>query len=79
MKERLTLEMIRHDIAAALEEEPERIQEGENLLDLGLDSVRIMLLVHRWTEVSGVAMDFGSLAEEPELGAWWRYFEERMG
>ena len=72
----LTPDTIRSDIADVLEAPLEEVEEGTNLLDLGLDSVRIMMLAQRWSDATGQVVEFASLAEEPELGAWSRYLAE---
>ncbi|MFD5875973.1 MULTISPECIES: phosphopantetheine-binding protein [unclassified Streptomyces] len=66
----LTLELIRHDVADALGEDPADIPVDENLLDHGLDSVRIMALLGRWRRDHGVEADFADLAEQPAIEAW---------
>ncbi|MET9594407.1 phosphopantetheine-binding protein [Streptomyces sp. NPDC006516] len=66
----LTLELIRQDVADALGEDPEDIPLDENLLDYGLDSVRIMALLGRWRRDHGVEADFADLAEQPAVEAW---------
>ena len=75
MKE-LTLEQMRADIADVLEEDPALIAAGENLVDLGLDSIRIMTLAERWSQ-PGARVEFGELAEYPELGRWWETVQRR--
>lgn len=75
----LTLERMRADVAELLEERPEAIEVGVSLLDLGLDSLRIMELAERWSRRTGTVVDFASLAEEPELGAWWKLVSDRTG
>ncbi|MFD6278569.1 phosphopantetheine-binding protein [Streptomyces sp. NPDC060209] len=71
----LTLELIRHDVADALGEDPADIPLDENLLDYGLDSVRIMALLGRWRRDHGVDADFADLAEQPAIEAWARLLE----
>jgi len=66
----LTLELIRHDVADALGEEPADVPLDENLMDHGLDSVRIMSLLERWRREHGVEADFADLAEDPVIGTW---------
>ncbi|MEU5655257.1 phosphopantetheine-binding protein [Streptomyces sp. NPDC047737] len=66
----LTLELIRQDVADALGEDPEDIPLDENLLDHGLDSVRIMALLGRWRRDHGVEAGFADLAEQPAVEAW---------
>lgn len=67
----LTLDRMRADIAEMLHEDPAEIQDDDNLIDLGLDSIRAMALVTRW-RAAGVQVDFMDLAERPELGHWWQ-------
>ncbi|MEU0303820.1 phosphopantetheine-binding protein [Streptomyces sp. NPDC006175] len=66
----LTLELIRHDVADVLGEDPADIPLDENLLDHGLDSVRIMSLLGRWRRDHGVVADFADLAEQPAIDVW---------
>ncbi|HWU11238.1 MAG TPA: phosphopantetheine-binding protein [Streptomyces sp.] len=66
----LTLELIRHDVADALGEDPADIPLDENLLDYGLDSVRIMALLGRWRRDHGIEADFADLAEQPVIDVW---------
>ncbi|WP_405386690.1 phosphopantetheine-binding protein [Streptomyces sp. NBC_01102] len=66
----LTLDRIRSDVADALGEDPADIPLDENLLDHGLDSVRIMALLGRWRRDHDVRADFADLAEQPSIEAW---------
>ncbi|RFU82311.1 isochorismatase [Streptomyces triticagri] len=66
----LTLEQIRADVADALGEDPAEIPFDENLLDYGLDSVRIMALLEGWRRDHAVSADFADLAEQPAIEAW---------
>ncbi|MEU8898051.1 phosphopantetheine-binding protein [Nocardia sp. NPDC048505] len=58
------------DIAAALDLRPEDLGADTNLLDAGLDSVRLMSLVERWRAAGAEQIDFVTLAAEPVLGVW---------
>ncbi|MFF4602519.1 phosphopantetheine-binding protein [Streptomyces sp. NPDC001339] len=66
----LTLDQIRTDVADCLGEDPADIPVDDNLVDWGLDSVRIMALLGRWRREHGVQADFADLAERPALEAW---------
>ncbi|MBN0048037.1 isochorismatase [Streptomyces actuosus] len=66
----LTVEQIHHDVADCLGEDPADVPVDENLVDHGLDSVRIMSLLERWRRDHGVAADFADLAERPAIEAW---------
>ncbi|MCC3768322.1 phosphopantetheine-binding protein [Streptomyces sp. UNOC14_S4] len=66
----LTLEQIRRDVADCLGEDPADIPVDENLVDYGLDSVRVMTLLERWRRDHAVTADFADLAERPAIEAW---------
>ncbi|MEV5122718.1 phosphopantetheine-binding protein [Streptomyces decoyicus] len=66
----LTLDQIRKDVADSLGEDAADIPLDENLVDYGLDSIRIMSLVERWRREHGVQVGFVDLAEKPALEAW---------
>ncbi|MDJ1137059.1 phosphopantetheine-binding protein [Streptomyces iconiensis] len=66
----LTLEQLRADVADVLGEDPDDIPVDENLVDYGLDSVRLMTLRERWRSEHGVEAAFAELAEKPALEAW---------
>lgn len=74
---KLTLEQLRADVAAALREEPEEIGYDDNLMDWGLDSLRVLGLVLRWNE-AGADVDVTELAAETTLNGWWRIIRERQ-
>ena len=42
----------------------------DNLVDWGLDSIRLMLLRQRWID-RGADVPFAQLAERPQLTHWW--------
>ncbi|NUU64993.1 isochorismatase [Enterobacteriaceae bacterium BIT-l23] len=62
-------EQLRALILPLLDESDEP-EDDENLIDYGLDSVRMMALAARWRKVHG-DIDFVMLAKEPTLDAWW--------
>ncbi|MFE6668075.1 phosphopantetheine-binding protein [Streptomyces sp. NPDC057697] len=70
MQQTLSPERVRADVAELLDCDPAEIAPEENLVDLGLDSVRIMTLVGRWRAAGAAALEFPDLAEQPELGHW---------
>lgn len=65
-----TLARLRADVADVLGEDPADIPIDENLVDHGLDSVRLMTLAGRWREEHGVEVAFADLAEKPALEEW---------
>ncbi|GHB28719.1 phosphopantetheine-binding protein [Salinicola rhizosphaerae] len=66
----LSLERLRADIAQILGESPEEIADDDNLVDHGLDSMRVLNLASRWSE-TGVEIPFAELMEQPTLNEWW--------
>ncbi|SHE81671.1 Aryl carrier domain-containing protein [Lampropedia hyalina DSM 16112] len=73
----LTLEQMRADIARMVHEQPEDIALDDNLMDLGLDSMRVLNLLVRWNE-SGIGLDFSEIAEHTTLQGWWSVVEQRL-
>ena len=65
----LTLEQMRADVAEILGVEAEMVVDGENLVDIGLDSIRIMALAERWS-TADARINFDDLAEYPEIVSW---------
>lgn len=72
----LTPDEIRAEVARLLDLPVSDIADDDDLLDLGMDSVRLMSLVQRWQE-RGVSVEFADLAERPELSAWIELVTER--
>lgn len=72
-----TFDRLRADIAAILHEEPAEIGPDDNLMDLGLDSMRVMTLLLKWQE-EGMKADFAALAEHATLQGWWEVISARQ-
>ncbi|WP_172383142.1 phosphopantetheine-binding protein [Streptomyces sp. MNP-20] len=70
MPQTLSPERIRADVAELLDCDPAEIAPDDNLMDHGLDSVRIMTLIERWRAAGAATVEFPDLAERPELGYW---------
>ncbi len=66
----LTRETVIGDIATALNQPPESIKDELNVLDEGLDSIRIMSLVERWRSAGAPDIDFPTLAADPTVAHW---------
>lgn len=66
---------LRRKTAELLEQPPESLSGEENLLHLGLDSIRMMSLVEELRQ-AGVEVDFMTLAEKPTLKDWWEIVAE---
>ena len=57
-------------------DESDEPMDDENLIDYGLDSVRMMALAARWRKVHG-DIDFVVLAKNPTIDAWWALLSAR--
>lgn len=62
-------EALRALVLPLLDESDEPLDD-DNLIDYGLDSVRMMALAARWRKVHG-DIDFVMLAKNPTIDAWW--------
>ncbi|WP_020667606.1 phosphopantetheine-binding protein [Amycolatopsis nigrescens] len=62
-------ELLRTQIAELLETSPTEIGDLDQLLDHGLDSIRVMQLMETWA-AEGITVSFAELAENPTISAW---------
>ncbi|GII00796.1 phosphopantetheine-binding protein [Planobispora takensis] len=60
---------LRAEIAELLYVDPEELGFEENLIDAGLDSIRVMTLIERWRR-DGREIGFPDLVEKPTVAAW---------
>ncbi|MEU2679287.1 phosphopantetheine-binding protein [Streptomyces sp. NPDC007107] len=70
MNQALSAGRIRADVAELIGCDPTEIEPEENLTDLGLDSVRTMVLIDRWRAAGAASLEYADLAEQPELAHW---------
>lgn len=70
------LESMTRDVAASLMMPVSDIHASDNLLDLGMDSIRLMTLLEKW-RAQGAKVDFIELAEAATLGDWWAIIEAK--
>ncbi|SEN20065.1 phosphopantetheine-binding protein [Actinacidiphila rubida] len=68
----VTTDEVRNTVAAVLKVAPGRIGDDTDLVELGLDSLRMMRLTGRWRR-SGLTVDFPTLTAEPTVRAWARH------
>jgi len=66
-----SLDALREEVATLLQMPASDLRPDDNLLDLGLDSIRLMTLVERW-RAADPRITFVVLAEQATLQAWWR-------
>ncbi|MCF7750163.1 hypothetical protein KQ945_05365 [Bacillus subtilis subsp. subtilis] len=74
----LDLARMRADVAEMLGEAPDAIGDDDNLIDLGLDSMRVLGLVLAWGN-TGIALEFSHLAEHATLAGWWATVQRLQG
>ncbi|MCG8270973.1 phosphopantetheine-binding protein [Aquamicrobium sp. NLF2-7] len=72
----ITLERMRADIAGMIHEDPEEIGLEDNLMDLGIDSMRLLNLILKWQE-DGLDLEFAELADRFTLAGWWEAVEAK--
>jgi bifunctional isochorismate lyase / aryl carrier protein len=70
----MNAQALRTRVAELLGEEP--TDDQENLLDLGLDSIRLMAIVEQ-LRGDGHDVSFVDLAEQPTIAAWAGLLRER--
>ncbi|WP_445398062.1 phosphopantetheine-binding protein [Streptomyces sp. LE64] len=70
MSQPLSPERVRADVAELLGCDPAELAAEADLVDYGLDSMRIMTLVERWREAGATTLEFPDLAEQPQLAHW---------
>lgn len=63
-------DQLRAVVLPLLDEESDELLDSENLVDYGLDSVRMMALAARWRQVHS-DIDFIALAKNPSIDGWW--------
>ncbi len=70
----LSVEEVRSQIKAVLPESVD-FADDDNLLEVGLDSLKIMRLVGQWRK-SGAQATFAELIAKPQLKQWWSLLTE---
>ncbi|WP_437820778.1 isochorismatase family protein [Sorangium sp. So ce1078] len=71
------LDRLRGEVAEILDQPVSALSDREHVLDLGLDSIRLMTLVERWRG-AGIDVTFVELGELQTLGQWWELLSTRL-
>lgn len=74
---RLTRADVEARVRTLISLDGESFDPNENLMNYGLDSVRVMTLVTEWRKL-GVEIGFADLADNPTLERWWALIERRL-
>ncbi|MFC3394234.1 isochorismatase family protein [Brenneria rubrifaciens] len=74
----LTRAALKAHLLTLIDEDADRFDDNENLIDYGLDSVRMMALLTEWRH-QGIALSFVDLARNPTLNGWWAQIEKQQG
>ena len=66
-----TVDELHEQIADVMDEPADSFGPDDDLMEVGLDSIRLMILVERWRS-GGVRIGFVELAEQPTVNGWWQ-------
>ena len=69
-----SLDKMKADVADMLDLELDEVDINENLIYLGLDSIRAMALIENWRKL-GLKIEFAELAKQVTLAQWWALLE----
>lgn len=67
---------LRTELAQVLELPLDAVDQNDNPFEAGLDSIRLMALLGRWT-ADGTQLGFVELAERESVAQWWSLIESR--
>lgn len=70
-------EALRADIARVIGENPQALAPDDDLMDWGLDSLRLLDLVTGWNE-AGLTLDLSELAGQLTLARMWQVISARQ-
>jgi bifunctional isochorismate lyase / aryl carrier protein len=74
----ITRDTVRAQVAEVLDEPAANIGDHDDLLDRGIDSIRLMSLVE-WCRGTGAEVSFVDLAERPTVAAWADVLSDAAG
>jgi len=68
---------LRTQIAPFIEDADE-LQDDDNLMDFGLDSVAVMTLISKWQQ-QGINANFVDLSKTPSIDGFWQVISQSSG
>lgn len=74
---KLSIDAIQNDVADILQVPISDVETDENLIYLGLDSIRVMTLLEKWRG-QGANITFLDLAEKTTIQEWWEIIADSM-
>ncbi|AVF65993.1 TPA: isochorismatase family protein [Vibrio alginolyticus] len=77
LKSELSLASMRVDVAEILDMDLEEVDVDENLMFLGLDSIRAMTLFEAWRK-QGIDIAFSDIMQKNTLREWWQMIESNL-
>ncbi|KAA9159085.1 isochorismatase [Amycolatopsis acidicola] len=72
----LTLDRVRADVLGILQAGTDEVGDEDDLVEAGLDSIRVMHLLERW-RTEGVSINFVQLAMEPTIRGWHKLLNDK--
>lgn len=73
----LSREWLTQELLLCIDEDAEGLTADDNLIDYGLDSVRVMGLIAKW-EKHGIKVQFEELARAPSINGWWALIQQKL-
>jgi bifunctional isochorismate lyase/aryl carrier protein len=73
----LTRDGLRTRLIALIGIADAEFDDDENLVDYGLDSIRVMTLAGEWKAL-GIEIGFDALARQPSLNGWWSLIAAKL-
>jgi len=73
----LSREWLTQELLQCIDEDADDLDADDNLIDYGLDSVRVMGLIGKWEKL-GINVQFEELAREPSINGWWALIQQKL-
>lgn len=70
-------EWLTQELLQCIDEDAHDLSPDDNLIDYGLDSVRVMGLIAKWEKL-GIKIQFEELARAPSINGWWALIEQKL-